>query len=586
MKQNEKLAKPKAHTMKRLLIYIGRKKGLFVGAILLATISNLLALLGPMLSGYAIDQMELGTGRVQFDRLFYYIILMIVAYLLAAVMSYLLTIIMLHITKFVTYELRKEVFHHLMKLPVSYFDRHPTGDIISRISYDIDTINSCLSSDLVTICSSVITVIGSFLMMVIISPSLVLIFLVTVPLSLLLTKKLTSITRPLFRKRSGKMGELNGYVEEMVSAQKTLKAYVQEDNTMEQFKVKNKETVDAYYNADFMASCVGPFVNGINNLSVTLVSTFGAILYLFGKLSLGNISSFVLYSRKFSGPINEAANLMSELQSAIAAAERVFQLLDEEVEVKDLIEATELGQVKGEVSLENVWFGYLENQIILKNVSLTAKPGMTIAIVGPTGAGKTTLINLLMRFYDVNKGRIYVENKEVHHITRASLRSSYAMVLQDTWLFRGTIYENIIYGSEWATKEDVIRVAKAANIHTYIMTLPDGYDTQLTDDGANISKGQKQMLTIARAMLLEASMLILDEATSNVDTRTERMIQDAMKRLMEGKTCFIIAHRLSTIQNADLILVVRDGNIVEQGTHEELLKAQGFYHQLYIAQFE
>jgi ATP-binding cassette subfamily B protein len=578
--------KSKKHTLKRLLSYLLKYKLLLTIAILLAISGNILALFSPMLSGYAINYIEPGIGAVNFDKVIYYVVLMIITFIISSLLSYALTIIMLKISKNVSYQLRKDVFDSLMAVPVSYFDVNPTGDIISKISYDIDTVNTSLSSDLVTICSSVITVVGSFIMMVIISPKLVIIFLFTVPLSIFATKKLSSITRPLFHKRSAKMGELNGFTEEMTSGLKTLKAYYQEKNTINKFAIKNMEAVDAYYCADFQASIVGPIVNGINNLSMALVSVIGAIFYLKGSMNLGSISSFILYSRKFSGPINEAANIISEFQSALAAADRVFQLIDEKPEKEDILDALAIDNVKGKVELKNVSFGYTDKEIIIHDLSLCAMQGKTVAIVGPTGAGKTTLINLLMRFYDVNSGAITLDENNINEITRDSLRSSYAMVLQDTWLFNGTIFENIRYGNENATKEQVVESAKAANIHNYIMTLSKGYETILTDEGTNISKGQKQMITIARAMLLEANMLILDEATSNVDTRTEMLIQDAMVKLMKGKTCFIIAHRLSTIRNADHILVVKDGNVVEQGNHDELMNSNGFYRQIYDSQFD
>ncbi len=365
----------------------------------------------------------------------------------------------------------------------------------------------------------------------------------------------------------------------MISGQKTLKAYDQEENTIHKFDDKNKEAVDAYYKAEYYGSVTGPTVNFINNLSLSLISVFGALLYLVGQMSVGNISSFVLYSRKFSGPINEAANIISEFQSALAAAERVFQLMDEKPEPFDKAEAKELEEIAGNVEIKDVSFGYQKDNIIIHNLNLNAQQGKLVAVVGPTGAGKTTFINLLMRFYDVNDGNIYVDKNNIYDVTRKSLRKSYAMVLQDTWLFEGTIFENIAYGKENATMEEVVAAAKAAKIHSFIKRLPNGYHTILSDDGTNISKGQKQLLTIARAMLLDSHMLILDEATSNVDTRTEVQIQHAMRKLMEHKTCFVIAHRLSTIQNADVILVVNHGEIVEQGTHKELLKKQGFYYQ-------
>ena len=576
----------KKNTLKRVMSYLFEYKILMIIAILLSIGSNIFALIGPMLSGYAIDNINLGRGAVNFSKIYYYCGLMIIFYILSSVLAYILSMLMLEISKRISYRLRKDLFDRLLSLPVGYFDTHATGDIISKISYDVDTLNSTLTSDLVSICSSIITVVISFVSMVMISEKLVLVFVFTVPMSIILTKRITRVTRPMFRNRSRKLGELNGMVEEFISGQKTLKAYHQEENTKKKFAGKNEEAVNAYYRADYYGSMVGPSVNFMNNLSLTLISIFGAIMYLFGQMTLGNISSFVLYSRKFSGPINEAANIMGEFQSSLSAAERIFQLMDELSEVADKEGAKELVDMEGSVKVENISFGYNKNKIILKNLSMNAPAGSMIAIVGPTGAGKTTLINLLMRFYDVNEGDIKIDKNSISQVTRKSLRKAYAMVLQDTWLFEGSIFENIAYGNEKATMEDVVEAAKAAKIHSYIKRLPKGYDTVITDDGANVSKGQKQLLTIARAMLLDAKMLILDEATSNVDTRTEVQIQQAMRNLMKDKTCFVIAHRLSTIRNADNILVVNDGNIVEQGNHVELLKQKGFYSRLYNSQFE
>ncbi len=573
-------------TILRLGTYLMQYRYWVLLALALTIGSNLLALVGPMLSGYAIDAIEPGVGKVDFPRVFYYVEMMVVFYLFSSVLSYILAVLMIHISRKVVYQMREDVFTHLMELPVGYFDTHQTGDIISRISYDIDTVNTSLANDLIQILTTLITVVGAFSMMIAISLRLVLIFTFTVPLSILLTKLITGKTRPLFRLRSHKLGELNGFVEEMISGQKTLKAYHQEERTITKFDGKNEEAVEAYYRAEYYGSVVGPTVNFINNLSLTLVSVFGALLFLSGHMRVGSISSFILYSRKFSGPINEAANIMSELQSALAAAERVFMMIDEPSEIADREGAITLETVKGDVQLKDVSFGYTKEQCIIKHLNLHADPGKLVAIVGPTGAGKTTLINLLMRFYDVDNGQILVDNHNICDVTRASLRRAYAMVLQDTWLFEGTVFENIAYGKQGATIEEVTAAAKAAKIHSYIKRLPQGYATVLTDEGTNISKGQKQLLTIARAMLLEAPMLILDEATSNVDTRTEQQIQQAMRALMEHKTCFVIAHRLSTIQNADEILVVNHGEIVEQGTHLELMRQEGFYYQMYRAQFE
>lgn len=587
--EDEKYQKEKPRDRRYVLIrlwsYLYQYKWLLFLALFLTIVSNLLGLIGPMLSGYAIDAIH-GPNDVDFPLVFFYAALMIGFYAVSSLLTYLLTRITIHFSQRVIYQMRKDVFDTLMGLPVGYFDRTQTGDIVSRISYDIDTVNASLSNDLLQICTSIITVVGSLAMMLMIAPVLVSVFVITIPASILLTKYMTRRVRPLFRKRSAKLGELNGYSEEIISGQKTIKAYHQEETMISRFDQKNTEAVDAYYNADYYGSMTGPSVNFINNLSLSLVSVLGAILYLFQNISIGNLSSFVLYSRKFSGPINEAANILSELQSATAAAERIFRLIDEAPEPADAPDAIELTDVRGDVRMEHVRFGYLPGQTIIHDLSFHAEPGSLTAIVGPTGAGKTTLINLLMRFYDPQSGSITVDGKEISGLTRSSLRKAYTMVLQDTWLFTGTIYENISYGKEDATLEDVVQACKAANIHEAIMQMPQGYETVLTGDGSGLSKGQKQMLTIARAMLLDSKMLILDEATSNVDTQTEKKIQLAMRELMKGKTCFVIAHRLSTIQNADHILVVQNGDIVEQGMHDTLLKQGGLYSKLYYSQFQ
>ena len=569
----------------RLGKYLLQHKWMVLAAVSLTVTGNLLALLGPMLSGYAIDAIGVGLGQANFDLVLFYCGLMLVFYVLSSGLSYLLSVLMVKISQKIVYQMRKDLVDKLLELPVRFFDSHQTGDIISRLSYDIDTVNSSLSNDLLQIAASAITVIGSFIMMLRISPPLILVFVVTVPISVLFIIYRTKKVRPLFRKRSAKLGELNGFVEEIISGQKTTKAYHQEQTMVGRFDQRNNEAVEAYYMADYYGSTVGPSVSFINNLSLTLISIFGSLLYLVGSVSLGNLSSFVLYSRKFSGPVNEMANIISELQSAAAAAERVFRMIDEPAEAADLPQAKPLEEVKGDVQMKDIQFGYEPDKVIIHDLNLHAKPGSLVAIVGPTGAGKTTIINLLMRFYDPQKGQILMEGHDSHDITRKSLRAAYTMVLQDTWLFYGSIYDNIAFSRPDATPEEVIEAAKAAKIHNYIMSLPDGYDTIVNGDGLNISQGQKQMLTIARAMLSDAKMLILDEATSNVDTRTEMQIQSAMRNLMKDKTCFVIAHRLSTVQNADTILVVQHGDIIEQGNHEQLMKKGGVYAGLYSSQF-
>ncbi|MCI5662260.1 MAG: ABC transporter ATP-binding protein/permease [Clostridia bacterium] len=572
-------------TLARLGKYLLKSAPMLVLALALSIAGNVFALIGPTLSGRAIDAVAGGKGRVDFETVFYYAKRMVLFYAASAGLAYIVPQIVLRISQRTVRMMRADLFRKLMHLPVKYFDTRQTGEILSHISYDIDTVNTSLSNDLVQILTSVITVIGALIMMIRISPVLVLVFVVTVPMSVLFTRFMTRRVRPLYRNRSIALGDMNGFVEEYVSGQRTIRAYHREADVLNRFDEKNEQAVQSYYRAEYYASVTGPSVNFINNLSLSLISVFGALMFLGNRITIGNISSFVLYSRKFSGPINEAANIFSELQSALAAAERVFELLDEAEEPADLPNAQPLEVTAGEVKIERLNFGYDPEKVILKNVNLNAAPGSMVAIVGPTGAGKTTLVNLLMRFYDPQSGKISIDGQEIGAVTRSSLRGAFSMVLQDTWLFNGSVHDNIAYGSPGATREAVIAAAKAAHIHSMIERLPDGYDTIIAEDGTSISKGQKQLLTIARAMLQPAHLLILDEATSNVDIRTEWRIQEAMRALMRGKTCFVIAHRLSTIRSADTILVVRDGAIVEQGNHDQLMEKDGFYASLYRAQF-
>ena len=572
--------------LKRIWKYLGKNRLLLILALILSVTSSLLSLYGPKLSGKAINAISAGAGKVDFETVFSCAALMAICYILSGILGFLLHLVMVRLSRQVTKQMRHDIFENMARLPVSYFDRFQTGDIISTVTYDVDTVNQSLSSDLLQILQSVITVVVSLVMMLTIAPKLVIIFLFTIPLTFLTTRIITKRVRPLFRRRSAALGKLNGFVEEMLSGQKTIRAYGQEPRVLEEFDKRNEEAVDAYTKAEANGTITGPAVSFINNLSLALVCMFGSALFLKGQIGLGDLSSFVQYSRRFSGPINEFANILSELQSALAAAERVFSLMDAEPEQADAPQALTLQNVRGDVQLEDVDFSYEPEKPIITDLCMHAPPGSLTAIVGPTGAGKTTIINLLMRFYDVDDGAVYVDDNDIRLVTRNSLRKCYSMVLQDTWLFRGTIYENIAYGNPDATTEQVVAAAKAAHIHSYISRLPQGYDTPLTDNGTSISKGQKQLLTIARAMLLDANMLILDEATSNVDTRTEQHIQAAMRNLMQGKTCFVIAHRLSTIQSADHILVLDKGQVVEQGTHRQLMEKQGFYYDLYLSQFD
>lgn len=579
----------------RLSKYVLQQWPLFLFALLLTLGANQLSLLGPRYSGAAIDAIELETG-VDFPVVWRNIGFMLGCYVISALLSYMLSVVMLNLSQRIIYKMRRQVFEMLTTLPVSFFDTHATGDIISHLSYDIDTINSTLSHDLIQVMTSLYTVVGSLVFMWQISRPMILIFVLTVPVSILFTRFRSKKVRPLFRKRAKKYGELNGFAEEMLTGSRTISAYGRQEEISSRFNKINDDAMNAFYNAEYQGALLFPTINLINNISLALVAIMGGILYMYSQngtvlessvffITLGGVAQFVQYSRKFAGPINEFSNILHEFQSAFSAAERVFAILDEQPEKEDAADAKELSNTKGDVLLDDVTFGYTEDKTVLKNVTVNAKRGQTVAIVGPTGAGKTTIINLLMRFYDPQGGQILIDGIPSADLKRTDLRRAFTMVLQDTWLFCGSIYDNIVYGREDATPEEVYEAAKSAKIHSYIESLPEGYQTILSDDGINISKGQKQLITIARAFLSKAPILILDEATSNVDSRTEIQIQNAMTELMKDKTCFIIAHRLSTIQNADTILVVKDGAILEQGNHEQLLRKGGFYHALYHSQF-
>ncbi len=590
---------PKKRNLRGLIFRIGtyvlREWYLFIPAIIFTLLSNQLALMGPRYSGAAIDAITDAAG-VQLDSMWENVIRMIICYAGSAILAYVLAVIMVHLGQRVVYKMRRQVFNKLLTLPVGYFDTHPTGDIISHLSYDIDTLNATLSHDLVQIMTSVYTVLGSLYFMWQISKPMLLIFAVTVPLSIAWATYRARRVKPLFRARAKKYGELNGYAEEMLSGMRTISVYGKEEVISKRFEARNTDAMDFAYKAEHQGCAMGPTMNFMNNLSLSLVAMFGGILYMLsvgGKfeegalffITLGGIAQFVQYSRKFVGPINEFANIMHEFQSAFSAAERIFAIIDEEPETADVENPTLLPNPEGNVEIRDVCFGYTPERMILKDFSVKADAGRTVAIVGPTGAGKTTVINLLMRFYDVNSGEIRLDSVPIREMKRSEVRGAYTMVLQDSWLFSGTIFENIIYGKENATREEVMAAARAARISSYVESLPDGYDTHLSDGGNNISKGQRQLITIARAILSDAPMLILDEATSNVDSRTEIQIQKALATLMQGRTSFVIAHRLSTVQNADVILVVKDGQIAESGTHAELLSLGGFYSKLYNSQF-
>jgi ATP-binding cassette subfamily B protein len=568
-----------------LIKYVKPEWSSFLAALALLLLSNVLALAGPRLSGEAVDAMGIVAGGVAFDIVLMKSFLMLGAYVGSAVLNYVMVRLLARTSKRVICRMRQDAFNQIIDLPLSYIDTHQAGDLVSRISYDLDVVSSAISQDVVVIAASLITVIGSLIMMFRMSVSLSFTFLILVPITVLFTIYRIKKTRPLFRKRSKKLGEMNGYVEEILFGQKTIAAYRKESFFTEEFHSINEEASDAHYRADYQAALNGPSVTLISNLSLALVGMIGVSLFLKGSFTIGVLTSFILYSRRFSGPINEIAAIIAELQSGLSAAERVFTLLEQPPEPPDAEHALPLEDVRGVVEFDRVSFAYTPDQPVIRDFSVKTNPGELFAIVGSTGAGKTTLINLLMRFYDPQEGEILIDGKRLLDITRDSLRRSFAMVLQDTWLFQGTIRDNIAYGKPDATLEEIEQAAKAAHIASYIESLPNGYDSIISDSASNLSQGQKQLMTIARAMLLDTPMLILDEATSNVDSQTEIMIQDAMNKLVQGRTSFVIAHRLSTVRNADQILLLSNGQIVEQGTHEELLEKGEAYADLYQAQF-
>lgn len=585
MKENndKHIEKDYGKIAKKLFSYLFREWRLFLIAIILVVSSNILVLFGPRLSGRAID--TLTKTPINFNNTYYFVVLMLLAYVGSSLLNYASTRVMIRVSERVIINMRQDTFDKIVDLPIKYIDEHQAGDLVSRISYDLDVVNQTISNNLVSLVSSIITVVGAFYMMMSISSTMALIFLIVIPITVLFTIYRIKTTRPLFSKRSKKLGEMNGYVEEILSGQKTIQAYEKEEFFSNEFNKINDESIDAYYAADYQASINFPTMMLITNFSIGLVSIIGSLFYLRGDITLGLLSSFILYSRQFSFPINDIAAVVAQLQSTFSAANRVFNLLEQDNEKEDSKDAIELKDVKGSVEFENVSFGYSDDKMIIKDFNYKAKPGTLTAIVGHTGAGKTTLINLLMRFYDPQYGDIKIDGISYKNIKRKSQRKAFAMVLQDTWLFKGSIRDNIAYGKSDASLEEIKKAAKFAHIDSFIENQEDGYDSMLDEEAENLSQGQKQLLTIARAMLLDSPMLILDEATSNVDSRTEINIQDAMNKLMEGKTSFVIAHRLSTIKNADTILLMKDGEIIEQGNHNELLDKKGEYYKLYNSQF-
>lgn len=570
-------------TIKRLLGYLIEKKFNIFIVFILCFVTTLISILGTRLNGYTIDKF-IETGDMK--GLAFICIILVLMYLVNIFSTYYQNIVMVKISQRVSAKIRKELFTALQKLPLKYFDNNSSGDLMSRLTNDVDNINTTLSQSVTQLFSGIINVVGMLIAMLLLSPILTLIGMITVPLTFIATKTLAKKTQSFFVKQQRELGNLNGYIEEMVSGQKVVLLFSEEEKVKEEFSEINERLTKSAIIAQGVSSFMGPINNFINNISYLIISVVGGYLILKGSgITVGIVFSFLLYMRNFTRPINEIMNLFNTIQGALAGAERVFEVIDEEKE-KDKDNAVNIDNIEGHVELRGVTFSYSNGKEILKNVSLEAKKGEVIAIVGPTGAGKTTIVNLLTKFYDIDSGEMLIDGKNIDEITRESLRKTVAMVLQDTYLFSETVSENIRYGRLDASDEEVIEAAKMADAHHFIKQLPQGYHTVLSDNGGNLSQGQRQLLAIARAILSNASILILDEATSSIDTRTEVLIQNAMLKLMEGKTTFVIAHRLSTIRNADKILALKDGEIIESGTHDELLAKEGFYANLYNSQFK
>ncbi len=585
-------------TIKRLMHYLKPREFQIIMVFLMAALSTVFAILSPKIMGKALTKLFDGiiakhmalkinkpVPAIDYAYITRILIILILLYAASALFSYVQQYIMAGIAQNIVLQIRKDINDKLSRLPLKFFDSHTHGEILSRVTNDVDNIASTLQQSLTQLITSIVTIVGVIIMMLTISPLMTLIAFVTLPLCAIVTKQIASRSQKYFAEQQKDLGELNGHVEEMYTGHKIIKAFGHEDESIDKFNEINERLYKGSWKAQFISGIIMPLLNFINNIGYVLVCVVGGIMVTKKKIEIGDIQAFIQYSKQFTQPIVQTANIINILQSTVASAERVFELLDETEEIPDKPDVKELKSVEGNVKFEDVKFGYNEDSILINDMNIDVKKGQSIAIVGPTGAGKTTIVNLLMRFYEINDGRITVDGVDIRDISRRNLRSIFGMVLQDTWLFNGTIRDNIAYGRENASEEEIIQAAKAAHADHFIRTLPEGYDTVLNEEASNISQGQKQLLTIARAILADPSILILDEATSSVDTRTEIHIQKAMDALAKGRTSFIIAHRLSTIRDADLILVMNNGDIIEKGTHKELLDKKGFYADLYNSQF-
>ena len=586
-------AKDFSGTVKKLFSYIGRYKiGIFF-VLICAIASTVFNIVGPKILGRATTELFTGLmgkltggGGIDFDKIGKILLLLLGLYVFSAVFSFIQGWIMTGITQKLVYKFREEISEKIHRMPMRYFESKTVGEVLSRITNDVDTLGQSLNQSVTQLITSVATLVGVLIMMLSISPLMTLIALVILPISGGLIGLVIKFSQKYFVAQQKYLGNINGQVEEVYSGHNIVKAFNKEADVLTEFDETNNKLYESAWKSQFLSGLMQPIMAFVGNLGYVAVAVLGSVLAVNGTIQVGDIQSFIQYVRNFTQPITQIAQVSNMLQFMAAAAERVFEFLGEEEEDQILENPVRLDHIEGHVTFENIQFGYNPDQVIIHNFNCEVKPGQTVAIVGPTGAGKTTMVKLLMRFYDVNKGAILVDGHNIKDFNRSELRESFGMVLQDTWLFKGTIMENIRYGRLDATDEEVIAAAKAAHAHHFIQTLPGGYQMELNEDASNVSQGQRQLLTIARAILADNPIMILDEATSSVDTRTEARIQKAMNNLMKGRTSFVIAHRLSTIKEADVILVMKDGDIIEQGNHEELIAADGFYANLYNSQFE
>lgn len=581
---SEKKQKSQAATLKEVIRRLGRYRIFLVFSILFATVSVALTLYIPKLTGHAVDYV-IGKGEVNFPGVIRVMIQIGVCTLITALAQWLMNVCNNKMTYQMVQDIRNEAFDKIEQLPLKYIDGHPYGEVVSRVIADVDQFSDGLLMGFTQLFTGIATIVGTFCFMLSVNVSITFVVVLITPVSFFVANFIAKRTFRMFRLQSEIRGEQTGLIDEMIGNQKVVQAFGRGEDVTERFDEVNKRLQEASLRATFFSSITNPATRFVNSLVYTGVGITGAFAVVRGAMTVGQLSSFLSYANQYTKPFNEISGVVTEFQNAIACAQRVFTLIDEEPQIPEPEHAVHLTDIDGNVKVEDVSFSYLPGQHLIEDFNLEVKPGQRIAIVGPTGCGKTTLINLLMRFYDVNAGSIKVEDIDIREMTRKSLRAGYGMVLQETWLKTGTIRENIAMGRPDATEEEIVEAAKASHIHNYIRRLPKGYDTWITEDGGGLSQGQKQLLCIARVMLCRPPMLILDEATSSIDTRTEIKIQQAFAKLMEGRTTFIVAHRLSTIREADVILVMKDGKIIEQGNHEVLMKKEGFYHHLYESQF-